>query len=105
VLNVNRKFKNVRQRFEQKMIDFIIYISDLKSQLSMKFIDHTLYNYMINTLRLSLKDEVIRKINTIKIRAELKKNRSFRRKSRSRWRFEESSNQIRIEIISFQFLR
>lgn len=44
------------------MIDLIIYISDLKSQLSVRLTNHILYSYLINALRFNLRDEIIRRI-------------------------------------------
>ncbi len=75
ILNVNWKLKNVRQRLEQKMIDLIIYINYLKSQLFVKLTNHTLYNYLMNALRLNLRNEIIRIIirdKSLKFRTKLK---------------------------------
>ncbi len=70
--NVNHKLKIVRQRLEQKMIDHIIYINDLKSQLFEKASEYNLYNNLMKFFRQLFKDEIFRRINAILSRRNLK---------------------------------
>jgi hypothetical protein len=54
------------------MIDIIVYFNNLKIQLSNKFIDYHKYFNLMKTLHFYLKMTIIRRINAIVFRNELK---------------------------------
>jgi hypothetical protein len=54
------------------MIDLIIYINDLKSQLFEKSFEYNLYNNLMKILRQLFKNEIIRRKNAILSRKKLK---------------------------------
>jgi hypothetical protein len=73
LLETNVKLKKIRQLNEQLMTNLIVYFNSLKMQLFEKFIDYQKYFNLIKTLHFYYKTTIIRRINAIVFRNELKK--------------------------------
>ncbi len=72
LLKTNVKLKKIRQLNEQSMIDLIVYLNNLKIQLSKELIDYQKYFNLMKALHFYLKATIIRRINAIVFRNELK---------------------------------
>ncbi len=72
MLKTNVKLKKIRQLNEQSMINLIVYFNNLKIQLSKKLIDYQKYFNLMKALYFYLKATIIRRINAIVFRNELK---------------------------------
>jgi predicted RND superfamily exporter protein len=73
LLKTNARLKKIRQLNEQSMIDLIVYFNSLKIQLSKELIDYQKYFNLMKTFHFYLKATIIRRINAIVFRNELKK--------------------------------
>jgi hypothetical protein len=72
LLKINAKLKKIRQLNKQSMIDLIVYLNNLKIQLSKELIDYQKYFNLMKALHSYLKTTIIRWINAIVFRNELK---------------------------------
>ncbi len=73
LFETNVRLKKIRQLNEQSMTDLIVYLNSLKMQLLEKFIDYQKYFNLMKALHFYLKATIIRRINAIVFRNELKK--------------------------------
>ncbi len=71
-LETNVKLKKTRQLNEQSMTNLIVYLNNLKMQLLEKLIDYQKYFNLMKALHFYLKATIIRRINAIVFRNELK---------------------------------
>jgi metal-responsive CopG/Arc/MetJ family transcriptional regulator len=72
LLETNVKLKKTRQLNEQSMTNLIVYLNNLKMQLLEELIDYQKYFNLMKTLHFYLKTTIIRRINAIVFRNELK---------------------------------
>jgi hypothetical protein len=72
LLETNAKLKKTRQLNEQSMKNLIVYHNNLKMQLFEKFIDYQKYFNLMKALHFYLKATIIRRINAIVFKNELK---------------------------------
>ncbi len=72
LLETNVKLKKIRQLNEQSMTDLIVYFNSLKMQLLEELIDYQKYFNLMKALHFYLKTTIIRRINAIVFRNELK---------------------------------
>jgi hypothetical protein len=72
LLEINAKLKKIRQLNEQSIIDLIIYLNNLKMQMSEKLSNYQKYFNLIKILHFYLKIAIICRINVIVFRVELK---------------------------------
>jgi hypothetical protein len=73
LLEINARLKKIRQLNEQSIIDLIIYLNNLKMQMSKKLSNYQKYFNLMKTLHSYLKIAIIKRINAIMFKAELKK--------------------------------
>jgi hypothetical protein len=73
LLQINAKLKKIRQLNEQSIIDLIVYLNNLKMQMSEKLSNYQKYFNLMKILHFYLKIAIIRRINVIVFRVELKK--------------------------------
>jgi hypothetical protein len=73
LLETNVRLKKTRQLNEQSMTDLIVYLNSLEMQLLEEFIDYQKYFNLMKTLHFYLKATIIRWINAIVFKNELKK--------------------------------
>ncbi len=73
LLETNVRLKKIRQLNEQSKKNLIIYLNNLKMQLFEKLIDYQKYFNLMKTLHFYLKATIIRRINAIVFKNELKK--------------------------------
>jgi hypothetical protein len=73
LLETNVRLKKTRQLNEQSMTDLIVYLNSLKMQLFEELIDYQKYFNLMKALHFYLKTTIIRRINAIVFRNELKK--------------------------------
>ncbi len=73
LLETNVRLKKTRQLNEQSMTNLIVYLNSLKMQLFEEFIDYQKYFNLMKALHSYLKATIIRRINAIVFRNELKK--------------------------------
>ncbi len=72
LLETNVRLKKTRQLNEQSMTNLIVYFNNLEMQLFEKFIDYQKYFNLMKALHSYLKATIIRRINAIVFRNELK---------------------------------
>jgi hypothetical protein len=73
MLNLSDRLKKTRQLFDQIVVELIIYVNDLKVQLSKSFTNYQQYCNLMKTLHFHLKIEIIRRTNIMISSIELKK--------------------------------
>ncbi len=73
LLEINARLKKIRQLNEQSIIDLIVYLNNLEMQMSKKLSNYQKYFNLMKTLHFYLKIAIIRRINAIVFRIELKK--------------------------------
>jgi hypothetical protein len=73
LLEINAKLKKIRQLNEQSITDLIVYLNNLKMQMSKKLSNYQKYFNLMKTLHFYLKVAIIKQINAIIFRTELKK--------------------------------
>ncbi len=73
LLKINAKLKKIRQLNEQSIIDLIIYLNNLKMQMSEELSNYQKYFNLMKILHSYLKIAIIRRINVIVSWVELKK--------------------------------
>jgi hypothetical protein len=73
LLEINAKLKKIRQLNEQSIIDLIVYLNNLKMQMSEKLSNYQKYFNLMKILHSYLKIAIIKRINAIIFRTELKK--------------------------------
>jgi hypothetical protein len=73
MLNLSNRLKKVRQLSDQIVVELITYVNDLKVQLSKSLTNYQRYCNFMKTLHSHLKIEIIRRINIVISRIELKK--------------------------------
>jgi hypothetical protein len=73
LLEINAKLKKIREINEQSIIDLIVYLNNLKMQISEKLSNYQKYLNLMKILHFYLKIAIIRRINAIMFKAELKK--------------------------------
>jgi hypothetical protein len=71
-LKTNVKLKKIRQLNEQLMTNLIIYLNNLEIKLSKELIDYQKYFNLMKALHFYLRTTIIRRINAIVLRNELK---------------------------------
>ncbi len=72
MLEINAKLKKIRQLNEQSITDLIVYLNNLEMQMSEELSNYQKYFNLMKTLHFYLKVAIIRRINAIIFRAELK---------------------------------
>ncbi len=72
LLKINAKLKKIRQLNKQSIIDLIVYLNNLKMQMSEDFSNYQKYFNLMKTLHFYLKVAIIKRINAIIFRTELK---------------------------------
>jgi hypothetical protein len=73
LLEINAKLKKIRQLNEQLIADLIVYLNNLKMQMSEELLNYQKYFNLMKILNSYLKIAIIRRINVIVFRVELKK--------------------------------
>ncbi len=73
LFKINAKLKKIRELNEQLIIDLIVYLNNLKMQMSKKLSNYQKYFNLMKILHFYLKVAIIRRINFIVFRVELKK--------------------------------
>jgi hypothetical protein len=73
LLKINVKLKKIRQLNKQSVTNLIVYLNNLKVKLSKKLIDYQKYFNLMKIFHFYLKTTIIRRINAIVFRNELKK--------------------------------
>ncbi len=73
LLETNVRLKKIRQLNEQSMTNLIVYLNSLEMQLFKELIDYQKYFNLMKALHCYLKTTIIRRINAIVFRNELKK--------------------------------
>ncbi len=73
LFEINAKLKKIRQLNDQLIIDLIVYLNNLKMQMSKKLSNYQKYFNLIKVLHSYLKIAITRRINAIVFRVELKK--------------------------------
>jgi predicted RND superfamily exporter protein len=72
LLKINAKLKKIRQLNEQSITDLIVYLNNLKMQMSEELSNYQKYFNLMKTVHFYLKVAIIKRINAIIFRAELK---------------------------------
>jgi predicted DNA binding CopG/RHH family protein len=73
LLEINAKLKKIRQLNEQLIINLIVYLNNLKMQMSKELLNYQKYFNLMKILHFYLKIAITRRINVIVFRVELKK--------------------------------
>jgi hypothetical protein len=73
LLEINAKLKKIRQLNDQSIIDLIVYLNNLEIKMSKKLSNYQKYFNLMKVLHSYLKIAIIRRINVIMFRIELKK--------------------------------
>ncbi len=81
LLEINAKLKKIRQWNEQSIVNLIVYLNNLKIQMSEKLSNYQKYFNLMKILHFYLKIAIIRRINVIVLWVELKKSLVWRKKS------------------------
>ncbi len=72
MLEINAKLKKIRQLNEQSVADLIVYLNNLEMQMSEELSNYQKYFNLMKILHSYLKIAIIRRINAIVSRVELK---------------------------------
>ncbi len=72
MLEINAKLKKIRQLNEQSVADLIVYLNNLEMQMSEELSNYQKYFNLMKILHSYLKIAIIRRINVIVFRVELK---------------------------------
>jgi predicted RND superfamily exporter protein len=72
LLEINAKLKKIRQLNEQSVADLIVYLNNLEMQMSEELSNYQKYFNLMKILHSYLKIAIIRRINAIVSRVELK---------------------------------
>jgi hypothetical protein len=73
ILNLSNRLKKTRQLSDQIVVELITYVNDLKVQLLKSLTNYQRYCNLMKTLHLHFRIEIIRRINIVISRIELKK--------------------------------
>jgi hypothetical protein len=72
LINVNQRFKKLKQRFKQSLWQLCAHLNNLKNQFSKRFHEHQRANHLFFALHFYIRDAVIRKHENCTTRMQIK---------------------------------
>jgi hypothetical protein len=94
LINVNQRFKKLKQRFKQSMSQLCAHLNNLKNQFSKRFHEHQRASYLLFALHFYIRDAIIQKHENCTTKMQIKETALFIERIKSNF---DMSNRYRRE--------